>query len=147
MGGFFPWLRQRGPLEDRHQCLPCQIPKLRGYDSQSDLFLPEKTRHFRMQRQLDFRACFPTPTCFILLVNSSDLEEEPVSGKVVLNRFKHWTVYTSNCLNTFNSRVHMFKLFQHIHRILDMATLILEQWDLVTLLWRLSMFKHFFKHV
>ena len=34
----------------------------------------------------------------------------------------------------------MFKLFKHIHRILDMTTLILKGSDLVTLLSHLNMF-------
>jgi hypothetical protein len=61
---------------------------------------------------------------------------------VVPKSFKHETVSTSNCLNTFKARVQRFKPFEHIHRILEIATLILERSDLVTLFWRLNIFKH-----
>ena len=48
-------------------------------------------------------------------------------SRVVPNRLKHWTVWASSCLNTFKVRFHMFKLFKHIHQILEMATLILDR--------------------
>ena len=54
--------------------------------------------------------------------------------RVVPNGFKDETVSMSKCSNTFKARVNMFNLFKHSHQNLDMAMLMLEELDFVTLL-------------